>query len=673
MTLLSDRRIFGECFVEACKSICGYQCFVLRQLVGVYGLYYAPEVISRWKRQFVLKTYTEMGRSQESRPFLPIREELEFESEEQLSIRNSFNSCLLNQRTKRRVAFVLAAAAFVAILSGLLYYYFSRKVKEYEQILLEENQHMKVTIKAGVIRGKFEGDAVVFKGIPYAKPPVGNLRWKAPVSCDENVNKCWNGTLDASEFGSWCAQQDVLHTPDPTKVIGSEDCLFINVWTPKHRSTGILLPVLVYIHGGFLMYSSGDWNGLHPQPEMVSEMNIVGVSFNYRLNAFGFLALKSLAEASPSKSTGNYGFMDQILALKWVRANIHKFGGDPKSVTLIGQSSGGTSELALLASPSAAGLFHRAIVMSASAVYNKSWEDAADDNKIFIKNCDCVRNSSAAERDCLYQLTTEKLEAAIPWDVYPFWHMSDSMDLPQKNLFDGAVAVVDNVVVPKPPLLAMVEGEANDVPLIIGTTGQEINIKPVMDFSNSTWEDYSTYVKQKLAPFIGKNVSMVLALYNKSELSKEPLSPQFSYSSMASDIRLSCPNDVFASKASQGFKSPVYRYVVTSAPSSPINVFGYPATFAFHMWDLIALFGFPPAFHYTPSPRDQSFMKDLRREFGKFINNEFNQEDAPWKKFPKSTALFTDSGVKVLDSNGYHTEECAFWLNNGFFSYGWIN
>ena len=106
--------------------------------------------------------------------------------------------------------------------------------------------------------------------------------------------------------------------------------------------------MLVFIHGGFLLYLSGNWQGLHPSPELVVDMNIVGVSFNYRLNAFGFLALNSLADASPSKTSGNYGFMDQILALKWVQANIEKFGGDPKSVTLMGSSSGGTSELALI-------------------------------------------------------------------------------------------------------------------------------------------------------------------------------------------------------------------------------------------------------------------------------------------------------------------------------------
>lgn len=170
--------------------------------------------------------------------------------------------------------------------------------------------------------------------------------------------------------GSICAQQDVLGTTgDAQSVLGSEDCLFVNVWTPKERPKGKLLPVLVFIHGGFLLYLSGNWKGLHPTPEMVVDMNIVGVSFNYRLNAFGFLALRSLADASSTNMSGNYGFMDQIFALKWVKTNIEKFGGDPNSVTLMGSSSGGTSELGLLASSSAAGLCHRAILMSASAVF----------------------------------------------------------------------------------------------------------------------------------------------------------------------------------------------------------------------------------------------------------------------------------------------------------------
>ncbi|KAL9965728.1 hypothetical protein ACROYT_G029570 [Oculina patagonica] len=611
-----------------------------------------------------------MGRSQETRPFIPQQEETEMEERDGILFNNT-GARLSKQRRKRKITLAFIAIAFVAILTGLLYYYFSRKVKEYEEIVSDESQQIEVKIHAGVVHGNLEGNAIVFKGIPYAKPPIGNQRWKAPVPCDEHMNKCWNGTLNASEFGSMCAQPDVLHTKDPSKVIGSEDCLFINVWTPKKRPSEKLLPVLVYIHGGFLMYSSGDWNGLHPPPEMVCKMNIVGVSFNYRLNAFGFLALKSLAEISPSKTSGNYGFMDQILALKWVQANIKKFGGDPESVTLIGQSSGGTSELALLASPGAAGLFHRAILMSGSVIFNKSWEDAALDNEILVKNSKCVRNSSVAERECLYKLSPEQIEVAVPWDVYPYWAMADLMDLPTKGLFDGAVAVVDKHVVPKPPLNAIMAGEANDVPLIIGTTAQEINIQPVKNFANTTWEDYISYVKEKLFPFVGNNVSEVLSMYNKTMPDGSSARLQFAYTSMSSDIRVNCPNNVFALNASRGFNSLVYRYVVTNSPSSPINLIGFPATFAVHMWDLVALFGFPTAFNYTPSSKDLRFMTDLRKEFSKFIHDEL--KDTSWKEYPENTALFTDNGVKVLDEDGYHKEECEFWLDNGFFPYAWIN
>ena len=589
-------------------------------------------------------------------PLLPMSEDESDLEEFSLASRPS------STKKKKIIAIVIISLVFLAVIGAIVFYVLSatKTEKQPQEIILE--------IQGGVVRGKIDGDAVVFKGIPYAEPPVGKRRWTPPVPCD--VNKCWNGTFDASKFGDMCVQQDVTNSQDPSKVIGSEDCLFVNVWTPKGRSTETLLPVLVYIHGGYLLYSSGDWKGVHPSPEMVSEMKIVGVSFNYRLNAFGFLALQSLADASPSnKTSGNYGFMDQILALKWVQANIRKFGGDPKSVTLIGQSSGGTSEVALLASPGAAGLFHRAILMSASVVYNKSWEDAANDNKIFVNNSNCARSSSMAERECLYKLNRSQIEAAIPWDVYPYWRMADLMGLPTKNRFDGAVAVVDKTVVSDPPLVAMATGKGNDVPLIIGTTAQEIDIQPVIDFTNWTYGEYRNHVEEKLRPFLGNDVSKVLDMYNDSLADEK--SVQFIYSSLVSDLRETCPNNVLALNASKGYKSSVYRYVVTNSPSAPINLFGFPATFACHMWDLVAFFGFPAEFNYIPSDKDKTFMKDLRRELGEFIHKGTVEEES-WKEYPESTALFTDDGVRVPKEE-YHKRECAFWLERGFFSYGWIN
>ena len=582
-------------------------------------------------------------------------------SEDESDAEEYFSSRPHKVRRKTKIAVVTMISLLVlAIVTGVIVYFVKGKVEK-------QSQEIQLEIRGGVVRGQYDGDAVVFKGIPYAEPPVGTRRWQASVRCD--VNKCWNGTLDATKFGSICVQQDVLSPNDPSKVIGSEDCLFVNVWTPRERSPEQLLPVLVYIHGGYLLYSSGSWKGLHPTPEMVSEMKIVGVSFNYRLNAFGFLALKSLADASPSNTSGNYGFMDQILALKWVQANIRKFGGDPESVTLMGQSSGGTSELALLASPTASGLFHRAILMSASAIFNKSWEDAATDNEIFVNNSRCDRSNSTAERKCLYELSPTQIQNAIPWDVYPFWRMSDLMDLPTKNRFDGAVAVVDRTVVSGPPLVAMATGKANDVPLIIGTTAQEIDVQPVVSFTNSGYGKYQKYVEEKLRPFLGNDVGKVLDMYNDSLAVGESF--QFAFSSLTSDLRETCPNNVLALNASKGFHSSVYRYVVTNKPSAPINLFGFPASFACHMWDEVAFFGFPVEFNYTPSEKDKKFMADLRRELGEFIHKGTVKEES-WREYPESTALFTDDGVSVPKEE-YHKKECDFWLGQGFFSYGWIN
>ena len=582
-------------------------------------------------------------------------------SEDESDAEEYFSSRPHKVRKRTKIAVVtIISLLILAIVTGVIVYFVKGKVEK-------QSQGIQLEIRGGVIHGQYDGDAVVFKGIPYAEPPVGTRRWQASVPCD--VNKCWNGTLDATKFGSICVQQDVLSPNDPNKVIGSEDCLFVNVWTPRERSPEQLLPVLVYIHGGYLLYLSGSWKGLHPTPEMVSEMKIVGVSFNYRLNAFGFLALKSLADASPSKTSGNYGFMDQILALKWVQANIRKFGGDPESVTLMGQSSGGTSELALLASPTASGLFHRAILMSASAIFNKSWEDAATDNEIFVNNSRCDRSSSTAERKCLYELSPTQIQNAIPWDVYPFWRMSDLMDLPTKNRFDGAVAVVDRTVVSGPPLVAMATGKANDVPLIIGTTAQEIDVQPVVSFTNSGYGKYQKYVEEKLRPFLGNDVGKVLDMYNDSLAVGESF--QFAFSSLTSDLRETCPNNVLALNASKGFHSSVYRYVVTNKPSAPINLFGFPASFACHMWDEVAFFGFPVEFNYTPSEKDKKFMVDLRRELGEFIHKGTVKEES-WREYPESTALFTNDGVSVSKEE-YHKKECDFWLGQGFFSYGWIN
>lgn len=188
-----------------------------------------------------------------------------------------------------------------------------------------------VDTKCGSVRGINDNGVSVFKGIPYALPPTGQRRWRPPVPRSRDANTCWEGVYNATEFSAYCWQPKLgnFHEYD-----GSEDCLYINVWTPTLDTTANL-PVMVWIHGGFLLFASGSWPRYSPSANLTRSTNFVYVSMNYRLNAMGFMALDILSAESSSRTSGNYGFRDQILALEWVRDNIRQFGGDPKQVYLL--------------------------------------------------------------------------------------------------------------------------------------------------------------------------------------------------------------------------------------------------------------------------------------------------------------------------------------------------
>ncbi len=214
-----------------------------------------------------------------------------------------------------------------------------------------------VTIAQGVLAGRVDAQGVrSFKGIPYAQPPVGDLRWRPPVASGS-----WKGVRDAGRFGASCIQP-----PWPAKSIYnddiahfSENCLFLNVWAPAHTHRA---PVIVWIHGGGYVYGS-TWEPYYDGTSFAAH-GIVFVSVNYRLGVLGWLALPALSAESPHGVSGNYGLLDQIAALRWVRRNIAAFGGDPGNVTIMGESSGGVSVSYLLASPLARGLFQKAIAES---------------------------------------------------------------------------------------------------------------------------------------------------------------------------------------------------------------------------------------------------------------------------------------------------------------------
>jgi para-nitrobenzyl esterase len=235
-------------------------------------------------------------------------------------------------------------------------------------------------VDGGELEGVVADGVISFKGIPFAAPPVGQLRWRPPQAAPR-----WTGVRQAAEFGASCMQgrfggappgagapgvappvQGAAPAPPPTAAAPaaqspSEDCLYLNVWRPA-EPTARRLPVMVWIYGGG--FTGGSSSSPNTSGVQFAKQDVVLVSFNYRLGRFGFFAFPALSKERPDETKGNYAYMDQIAALQWVKRNIEAFGGDPNNVTIFGFSAGGVSVHSMLASPMARGLFHKAIVQS---------------------------------------------------------------------------------------------------------------------------------------------------------------------------------------------------------------------------------------------------------------------------------------------------------------------
>jgi len=208
---------------------------------------------------------------------------------------------------------------------------------------------------SGKVKCITEGEVAIFKGIPYAAPPVGEFRWRPPQPV-----KSWDGILDANKYGSNCAQGGWGTAAGTIQEGSSEDCLYLNLWLPANIEPDAKLPVMVWIHGGG--FTGGSGTGL--SGDAFAKQGVILMTFNYRLGRLGHFAFPALTKEHPDEPKGSYAFMDMIAALKWVKENIAAFGGDPNNVTIFGQSAGGVAVHSLLTIPDARGLFHKAISQS---------------------------------------------------------------------------------------------------------------------------------------------------------------------------------------------------------------------------------------------------------------------------------------------------------------------
>jgi para-nitrobenzyl esterase len=213
-----------------------------------------------------------------------------------------------------------------------------------------------IKIDSGKLKGATANGVVSFKGIPYAAPPVGDLRWRPPQPV-----KPWTGVREATQYGADCMQNPFPGDAAPLGVKPAEDCLYVNVWVPA-KAPAKKLAVMMWIYGGGFV-NGGSSPAVYDGSQF-AKLGVAFVSFNYRVGRFGFFGFPALTKENPNEPHGNYAFMDQIAALKWVQRNIAAFGGDPKNVTLFGESAGGGSVLTMMTSPLAQGLFQKAICES---------------------------------------------------------------------------------------------------------------------------------------------------------------------------------------------------------------------------------------------------------------------------------------------------------------------
>ncbi|GAO30686.1 carboxylesterase/lipase family protein [Geofilum rubicundum] len=214
-----------------------------------------------------------------------------------------------------------------------------------------------IKTQAGTVRGLIEGEVEIFKGIPYAAPPIGEFRWRPPQPV-----KPWDGIFEANKYASNCAQGGWGAAAGTIQDGSSEDCLYLNLWRPVNIRPDAKLPVMVWIHGGAFVGGSGA--GPVTSGEAFAKQGVILMTFNYRLGRLGHFAFPALTKEHPDEHKGSYAFMDMIAALQWVHDNIAAFGGDPGNVTIFGQSAGGVAVHSLLTIPDARGLFHKAISQS---------------------------------------------------------------------------------------------------------------------------------------------------------------------------------------------------------------------------------------------------------------------------------------------------------------------
>ena len=454
--------------------------------------------------------------------------------------------------------------------------------------------------ESGTIAGIRAKEVTVYKGVPFAAPPVGDLRWRAPVHAAP-----WTGTRKADAFAPACMQVGVS-MPGETPPAVSEDCLYLNIWTPaktahEHR------PVVVWIYGG------GYINGSASMPlywgDRLAQKGVIVVTIAYRLGPLGFLALPELTRESPHHSSGNYGLMDQIAALGWIQRNIAAFGGDPKCVTIAGQSSGSISVSILMASPLAKGLFQRAIGESGGL-----FEPLQLAPKYLLAN---------AERDG--DKYAVSLGAAS---------LKELRQLPATLLTGNAGGIVHPViepyVLPISPYEAFASGLQNDVPLLIGSNSDEG--RALVDVTHTTAATFASDLEHS----VGQLPPALLAAYPHAT-DEEARQAQLG---LERDIRFGWDMWAWARLQSGTGKSSVFYYSFRQRPPFPAGSM-YEGWGASHFAELWYVFDHLDQSPWNWTAADRKLAEEMSSYWVNFARaGDPNGPDLPsWSAFARASKV----------------------------------
>jgi para-nitrobenzyl esterase len=414
-----------------------------------------------------------------------------------------------------------------------------------------------------------------YKGIPYAAPPVGPNRWRPPQPVAP-----WAGVRSAENYGANSLQGVVFDDIDPTVCGVSEDCLFLNVWTPAAPASGKRLAVMVWIHGGGFVVGSGSeprYDGTR-----LAQRGIVVVTLNHRLNALGFLAHSELTAEAEDHASGNYGMLDLVAALRWVQRNIEAFGGDPAMATIAGESAGSEAVSALMASPLAKGLFARAIGESGAMFATPSRSPAplpkAEENGVAL-----MRKVGAKNLRELRAASAEAILAAAPGLGYR--------------------PIVDGRFLPKAPAQIFAAGEQSDVPLMAGW-----NLDEGFNFTLLQGDNAKRLYADLAHAIFGDDTEAALRLYPSGSKSEDEASAR----ALGGDLIIIHSTWAWIEAQKATGKADIFRFRFDRAPLTPDGWFGARESRdagAFHAGEILYVFDNLHAFPWLITDVDRALAK----------------------------------------------------------------